>query len=305
MERPALNWTNLLFFSLSPLAAVAGALWYGVTAADLAVFAIMFVLSAIAIIPGYHRYFSHRSFRASRPLEAFFLLMAPSGFHQSVLVWASEHRDHHKYADTDRDPYNVKRGFWWAQIGWIVRGTTRANFDNIPDLVRDPLARFQHRYWLPLAIATGFGLPMLIGAAFGRPLGGLLWGGLIRLVVFQHCTFLINSAAHTFGGRPYDTRQTARDAWWLDFLTFGEGHHNFHHAFPGDYRIGHKAWHFDPAKWFIASMQFLGLASHLHRTPEAQIERSANRVIAAGDAARRDDALPELHVAGAEGAGAL
>ncbi|HUJ24938.1 MAG TPA: fatty acid desaturase [Myxococcales bacterium] len=308
-----LNWTNLLFFSLTPLAAALGvglyARAYGVAPGDLVAFGAMMFLSAVAIIPGYHRYFAHRSYRASRPLQLFYLLIAPSGFHQSALVWASEHRDHHKYVDTDRDPYNVKDGFWWAQIGWILHGKTRRRFANIPDLVNDPLLRWQDRYWLPLGILAGFGLPALIGLAFGRPLGGLLWGGLLRLVVFQHCTFLINSAAHTVGSRPYIVRQTARNSWWLDLLTFGEGHHNFHHAFPGDYRIGHQPWHFDPAKWWIATMRFFGLASHLHRTPRAQIERAADRLsdggVPAGHAAGRDDHLPELHVAGAEGAGAL
>jgi stearoyl-CoA desaturase (delta-9 desaturase) len=309
-----LNWTNLLFFTLSPLAALLGAVFYtrayGFALSDLLAFGTMMFLSCVAIIPGYHRYFAHRSYRAHRALEVFYLLVAPIGFHQSALIWASEHRDHHKYADTDRDPYNIRAGFWWAQIGWIVHGRSRARFDNVPDLIDDPVVRFQHKYWLHLGILVGAGLPALIGLAFGRPFGGLLWGGLVRLVLFQHCTFMINSAAHTFGGKPYNEKQTARDSWWLDLLTFGEGHHNFHHAFPGDYRIGHRAWHFDPAKWWIASMRFLGLASQLRRTPQAQIDRamarlSADRGVPARDPVRRNDDLPELHVAGAESAGAL
>ena len=307
------NWTNLLFFSLTPLAAILGVILYvrayGLAAGDLFAFGTMMFLSCVAIIPGYHRYFSHRTYRASRPLEIFYLLMAPAGFHQSALVWASEHRDHHKYSDTDRDPYSIRGGFWWAQIGWILHGRTRARFENVPDLIDDPMVRWQHRYWLPLGIAVGAGLPTLIGLAFGRPFGGFLWGGLLRLVIFQHCTFLINSAAHTFGKRPYSDKQTARNAWWLDFFTFGEGHHNFHHAFPGDYRIGHQPWHFDPAKWWIATMGFFRQASQLHRTPREQIARAMQRLtdgaVAAADAAGRDDALPELHVAAAEGAGAL
>ena len=125
----------------------------------------------------------------------------------------------------------------------------------------------------------------------------------MRLAIFDHCTFLINSAAHVYGGQPYTSDETARDSWWLDFFTFGEGHHNFHHAFPGDYRIGHKPWHFDPAKWWIASMAFFGLASRLHRTPEERI--SAHADVPARDPVRRHDELPQLHVAGAESAGAL
>jgi stearoyl-CoA desaturase (delta-9 desaturase) len=133
---------------------------------------------------------------------------------------------------------------------------------------------WQHRNWLPLALLTSGGLPVLIGLAFGRPMGGLLWGGFLRLVLFQHCTFLVNSMAHTLGRRPYDEKETARDGWWLDLFTFGEGHHNFHHAFPGDYRIGHRFWHFDPAKWWIATMAAFGLASRLNRTPQDRIDRA-------------------------------
>ena len=302
-----INWTNTIFFALTPVVGIAG-IWlyarsYGIAAGDLIGFAIMMLLSSIAVIPGYHRYFAHRTYAASRPLEAFYLLAAPMSFHPSALVWASEHRDHHKFVDTPKDPYNIRGGFWWAHMGWIVHGSTRATFDNVPDLLRDPLVRWQHRHWRALAFGGSFLLPMLIGLAFGRPLGGLLWGGFVRLAIFDHCTFLINSAAHIYGGQPYTSDETARDSWWLDFFTFGEGHHNFHHAFPGDYRIGHKPWHFDPAKWWIASMAFFGLASRLHRTPEERI--SAHAEVPARDAVRRHDELPQLHVAGAEGAGAL
>src|SRR4051812_25146405 len=232
-----INWTNTLFFALTPLVAVVGTWLYvrhaGVAVGDLVTFAVMLLLSNVAVIPGYHRYFSHRSFRASRPLEIFFLLVGPMTFHTSVLCWASEHRDHHKFVDTPKDPYNIRGGFWWAHLGWIAHGRTRAQFDNVPDLLRDPLVRWQHRHWTALAIAGSFALPTLIGLAFGRPLGGFLWGGFVRLVIFDHCTFLINSAAHIYGKQPWKADETARDSWWLDFFTFGEGHHNFHHAFPG------------------------------------------------------------------------
>src|SRR5690349_15836734 len=107
-----LNWTNSLFFAITPLIAGGGIWLYarsqGVAAADVAVFAIMFLISSIAVIPGYHRYFAHRSYEASRPLQLFYLLAAPMSFHPSALVWASEHRDHHKFVDTPKDPYNIR-----------------------------------------------------------------------------------------------------------------------------------------------------------------------------------------------------
>jgi stearoyl-CoA desaturase (delta-9 desaturase) len=310
----SLNWTNAVFFAATPIAAAAGTWLYargnGIAAGDLVAFVAMMALSSVGIIAGYHRYYAHRTYECRPALQAFYLVAAASGFHQSALVWASEHRDHHRFVDTARDPYNIRKGFLWAHIGWILHGKTRAEFANVPDLVSDPLVRAQHRFWLPLAALTGFGLPALIGLAFGRPLGGFLWGGMVRLVLFQHCTFLVNSAAHTSGKQPYTARESARDSWWLSLLTFGEGHHNFHHAFPGDYRIGFAWWHFDPAKWWIGFMGSLGLASRLHRTPQEHIDRarareSSNRDVAAGHAARRDHHLPQLHVAGAERAGGL
>jgi len=311
------NWRNSVFFFASPLAAAAGVFFYarayGIGAGDVVAFTVMMAVSAVGIIPGYHRYFAHRTYECSRGLQIFYLLAATSGFHQSALVWASEHRDHHRFVDTARDPYNIRQGFLWAHIGWVLHGTTRQNFDNAPDLLSDPMVRAQHRWWLPLGIATGFGVPTLIGLAFGSAMGGLIFGGLLRLVVFQHCTFLVNSAAHTSGKQPYTAKESARDSWWLSFVTFGEGRHNYHHAFPGDYRIGHAWWDFDPAKWWIASMGALGLARRLHRTPKAQIERArrrtlpalSDRSVAARHAARRDDDLPELQVARAKSAGAL
>ena len=282
--RGPLNWTNLLFFIGTPIVAAVG-VWLtvrsgGIQLVDLFCFFGMMLLSCVGVIAGYHRYFSHRTYQAHRALQAFYLLAAAGGFHQSVLVWASEHRDHHKYVDTEKDPYNIRRGFLWAHLGWILRGETRSSFDNVPDLNQDKLVLFQHKYYVPLAIGVGFGLPTLIGLAFGHPWSGLFWGGFLRVVVFQHCTFLVNSAAHTSGKRPYTTGETARDSWWLSFLTFGEGHHNFHHAFPGDYRIGHRWWHFDPAKWWIGSMRALGLTKRLQRTPPDRIARARERLAA-------------------------
>jgi stearoyl-CoA desaturase (delta-9 desaturase) len=280
-KRP-LNWTNTAFFLVTPVVAAAGA-WLtlrdgGIRLSDQLCFWGMMLLSSVGVIAGYHRYYSHRTHQSHRALQAFYLLAAAGGFHQSALVWASEHRDHHKFVDTAKDPYNIRQGFFWAHLGWIFRGETRSSFDNIPDLNKDRLVLLQHRFYVPIAIAVGFGLPTLVGLAFGRPLAGLFWGGFLRLVIFQHCTFLVNSAAHTSGKQPYTTRETARDSWWLSFLTFGEGHHNFHHAFPGDYRIGHRWWHFDPAKWWIASMSALGLTTRLQRTPQDRIERAQERV---------------------------
>jgi stearoyl-CoA desaturase (delta-9 desaturase) len=149
---------------------------------------------------------------------------------------------------------------------------------------------WQHRWYLPLVVLFTFALPTYIGLIGGRPVGGLLWGGFLRVVMVHHTTFFINSLAHLYGTRPYDLKGTARDSWWLAPLTFGEGYHNFHHKFQADYRNGIKWWQFDSTKWFINFLAWTGQARKLRRTPEPLIvkarlavdkERVARKVVAA------------------------
>jgi fatty-acid desaturase len=152
----------------------------------------------------------------------------------SVLIWASQHRMHHRFVDdVDRDPYSAKRGFWFSHIGWILRNypSGRNDFTNAKDLERDPIVMFQHRFYLPLALVMNIGLPLALGWAVGDLWGVFLLGGLLRLVVNHHFTWFINSLAHMWGTQPYTDENTARDNPALAFLTYGEGYHNFHHIF--------------------------------------------------------------------------
>jgi stearoyl-CoA desaturase (delta-9 desaturase) len=122
---------------------------------------------------------------------------------------------------------------------------------------------WQHRHYVTLALAVGLGLPFLVGLCFGRPWGGLIWGGLIRVVVVHHATFLINSAAHTTGRQTHSDATSARDSWWLPIVSFGEGYHNFHHTYPSDYRNGAAWYHWDPTKWAIKALSLSGLTWNL------------------------------------------
>jgi stearoyl-CoA desaturase (delta-9 desaturase) len=143
-----------------------------------------------------------------------------------------------------------------------------------PDLAKDPLVAWQHRHYAVIAITMGFLLPLFVGWLFGVPMGGLLFCGFLRIVASNHCTFLINSLAHTLGSRPYSDSQTARDSWIMAFLACGEGYHNFHHAFAADYRNGIHWYHWDPTKWWIRGVSFLGLASRLKVVPMPDILRA-------------------------------
>jgi stearoyl-CoA desaturase (delta-9 desaturase) len=161
-------------------------------------------------------------------------------------------------------------------MGWILRDypSGRNDFTNAKDLERDPIVMFQHRWYLPLTLAMNIGLPLALGWAVGDVWGVFLLGGLLRLVVNHHFTWFINSLAHMWGTQPYTDENTARDNPLLAFLTYGEGYHNFHHIFQNDYRNGVKWWHFDPTKWLIATLSWVGLASHLKRVPDLWIQRA-------------------------------
>lgn len=273
-----LDWVNAAFLVTTPLVAFFGTAWYiwhhGVTGLEIANFVVMSFLSSLAITAGYHRYYSHRTYDCSKPAQLFYLIFGAAAVENSVLNWCSDHRYHHRFVDKEEDPYNILRGGLYAHMGWIFFKDTRDHkrrFENIPDLQKDALVQWQHRWYLWLVVAVTFALPTYVGLIQGRPVGGLLWGGFLRVVFVHHTTFFINSLAHLYGTRPYSLTDTARDSWVLAPLTLGEGYHNFHHKFQADYRNGHRWWHFDIAKWFINGLKFLGHASKLKRTPEPLI----------------------------------
>jgi len=278
------NWLNASVLISTPIAAIVLTTWYvrseGFVWTDLVPFVAMYFGTGLAITAGYHRYYAHRTYACHPVVQALMLIFGAAALQNSALVWVSDHRTHHRHVDQAADPYNIRRGFLWAHIGWIffedAPGTPK--IANVRDLERSRLVRLQARLYVPLAVGVGLGVPFLIGLAFDRPWGGLLWGGLVRTVLVHHCTFLINSAAHFFGERPYSTDVSARDNRWLALLSYGEGYHNFHHAFPGDYRNGVAWYHWDPTKWTIRSLALVRLAWGLRRTPAATIARRRQRV---------------------------
>ncbi len=270
------DWFNLTFLAGAHLLA-AFAIVY-VTAIHFSWWTIGFgvvwsTACGLAITGGYHRLFAHASYRASAPLRIFYLLFGAASVQNSALAWCADHRRHHAHTDQDEDPYDIRRGFWWAHIGWIVhRNPKPRDFAVVGDLSADPLVRFQHRWYLPLAVVFGAGVPAAIGTAWGDPLGAMLVAGWLRLVMQWHATFSINSLTHMIGAQPFTKRVSARDSWWVALLTLGEGYHNFHHRFQIDYRNGIRWYHFDPTKWWVWSMSQVGLARGLRRVPPLRIE---------------------------------
>ena len=278
-----IDWTNVLFLSLTAIAALTvQPLYlyaYGLSWPVLGVFVFYLITTGLAITGGYHRLFAHRAYRANNIVKLFCLLFGAAACQNSALKWASDHRNHHAYTEKEKDPYNINKGFFYAHMGWVLyKEAQPTSFDNVNDLSKDPLVCWQHRHYTSMAILTGGGIPLLIGYFLGDLWGCFLLAGVTRTVLVHHATFLINSICHTWGNRPYSLRDTARDNALVAFLTYGEGYHNYHHQFPYDYRNGIRWYQWDPSKWLIKTLQMVGWADQLRQAPEDLIFKARIRV---------------------------
>jgi len=278
-------WENLFVLILTHLAGIAGIAYSAFvhfSGWTLGLGALWFVACGICITAGYHRLFAHRTYRAATPVRLFYLLFGAASGQGSALRWSADHRVHHAHTDEDQDPHNIKRGFWWAHLGWLLYRSPPPDPKIIKDLLADPLFRFQDRFYLPLALAFGFLLPALIGSIWGDAFGALLLAGFLRLSLQYQATFSINSVAHSVGRKPYAADTSARDSPLAALLTMGEGYHNYHHRFPADYRNGVKPGQFDPTKWWIWLLSSVGLAWELKRAPKDAVRKAREFTAAQG-----------------------
>lgn len=272
-------------FAGTALVALLLAPWYGVVyryEPGLWPLLIVFICwNGLSITTGYHRLWSHRAYEAHFLVRLIFALGGALALQNSIKAWCSDHRNHHRYVDDpEKDPYSAKRGLWYSHLGWMLKDYPSAStsYDNIEDLCRDPIVEWQHRHYWTLALTLNVVVPLTIGAMLGDPIGGLLLLGFVRLFVCHHTTFFINSLAHYWGRQPYSDANTSRDNGVIALLTFGEGYHNFHHAFHWDYRNGIRWYHFDPSKWLIRCLSWTGLARSLKKVPPEKIEKSVVRM---------------------------
>lgn len=275
------NWVTTIMFSVTFAVAVIAVPWYGIVHGYhwglwVGFFALLWA-NGLSITGGYHRLWAHSAYKAHPALKVFYALFGAGALQNSILVWASGHRRHHRHVDDiEKDPYSAQRGLWFSHIGWMLRDYPSAelNFDNSPDLQRDPIVMWQHNNYLVLTLIMNFVPAILIGWMVGDIWGALLVPGVLRLVVNHHVTFFINSLAHFWGRQPYTDENSARDNDFLALFTYGEGYHNYHHIFQTDYRNGIRWWQFDPTKWFININSWIGLARDLKRVPEYKIQRA-------------------------------
>ncbi|WP_414828496.1 acyl-CoA desaturase [Alteromonas sp. H39] len=282
MKKPPLIMTNIMVFIITGLIAFVGvpvwAITVGIDWVEVTCAIVLFFFTGMSITAGYHRLWSHKTYEANIVVRVILAIGGAMALQNSILHWSSDHRVHHRHVDdVNDDPYSAKRGLWFAHIGWMLReyqANRYSDYSNCRDLQKDPVVMWQHKYYLPIVLAANFGVAGVLGWLNGDILGMILVAGVLRLVLVHHVTFFINSLAHFWGSQPFTDKNTAKDNGILAFFTFGEGYHNFHHIFEYDYRNGIRWWQYDPTKWLIRGLSFVGLTKNLRRCPEERIEKA-------------------------------
>lgn len=229
--------------------------------------------SLLSITAGYHRLYAHRTYRVRRPVEAVLLFFGTLAVQGSVFRWAHDHRLHHRHLDTEGDPYDTPRGFWHSHLLWMFKDRGDVDPRYLKDLMANPWLRIQHRYYGVLMVLANALAVAGLAWFTGDLVGAVVIGFLLRLFLVHHSTWFINSLAHMWGSKPYSTEHSAVNNFILALLTYGEGYHNFHHTFAGDYRNGIRWYQFDPPKYLIWLMSKLGLAWDLKRTDPLMIKK--------------------------------
>ena len=256
----------LIAYHLVLLVALPVYLYYVTPSWGLLIWTLVLVfLCGTGISAGYHRFYAHRAYQLHPLVEYLVLLFGTLSVQGSVVKWSHDHRLHHRFVDTENDPYSVKKGFWHAHILWILKKGRPFNNEVVQDLLSRKLLFFQHRYYVPLFLAVNVGVVFLFGGLLGDYWGAFVFLVLLRIFITHHCTFFINSLAHYWGSQPYTKENSSVNNWIISFLTFGEGYHNYHHAFPSDYRNGVRWYQYDSTKLFIWALNKLRLARDLRR----------------------------------------
>jgi len=264
--KPTLNWPVVLFFGAIHALALLSIWFFSWSAVAVTLF-LHWLFGSIGICLGYHRLLSHRSFRVPQPLEYVIAIIGALAMQGGPIFWAAGHRLHHRYTeDWDKDPYSAKRGFWWSHMLWMIFPSPDT-FDPdryyryAPEMARDPFYRWLDRYYLLLQIPLGVLLYVLGGWSW------VIWGLFVRAVLLWHSTWMINSVTHMWGYRTFQIDDNSRNLWWAAILTYGEGWHNNHHAYPNVAKAGWRWWEYDPTWWAINLLRITGLAQKVVMPP--------------------------------------
>ncbi|MDV2994213.1 MAG: hypothetical protein N4J56_003867 [Chroococcidiopsis sp. SAG 2025] len=255
-----INWVNTLFFIGLHFGALFALLpsnfsWQAV---GVAVF-LYWVTGGLGVTLGFHRLVTHRSFQTPKWLEYFLVFCGTLACQGGPIEWVGTHRAHHLYSDTEPDPHDSNKGFWWSHIGWLIyRRPIELDLARFTkDIAGDPVYQFLEKNMIFIQIALGVVLLLLGGWSF------VVWGIFVRVVFVYHCTWLVNSATHKFGYRSHESGDRSTNCWWVALLVFGEGWHNNHHAFQYSARHGLEWWEIDLTWMTICLLQALGLAKNV------------------------------------------
>jgi stearoyl-CoA desaturase (Delta-9 desaturase) len=293
MKKRDFGWIVSLPFYGVHVAAVVGviALGWSWTGALLAI--ALYYVRMFGVTGGYHRYFSHRTYRTGRVFQFLLACLAQSSIQKGALWWAAHHRDHHKYSDTPKDPHSFRDyGFWYSHVGWILsRDTEETDLKRVSDLARYPELRWLNTYHVVPGVVLAVALYFLGG------MHALVWGFFVSTTLLWHGTFSINSVAHWFGRRRYVTTDESKNSLLLALVTMGEGWHNNHHYYQRSVRQGFFWWEIDLTYYVLKLLSVFGIVWDLHTPPEKV--RAANRIKdvsgqTAPAARPRGASLPEL-----------
>jgi len=276
------DWTNVVYFTAIHVGALFAPWTFTWTGLGLFLF-LIWVSGSLGIGVCYHRLLTHRGFKVGKPLEYFLTMCGMLASEGGAITWVAMHRMHHTLSDRpQRDPHTPKDGFWWSHIGWIL---THIGYDlreiearHAPELVADPVQRVLNRLHLLPNILVGLALFAWGGWSL------VVWGVFLRMVVVLHATWFVNSAAHTWGYRTYDTPEGSTNLWWVGLIAWGEGWHNNHHAFQRSARHGHEWWELD-ANWLaIRALRALRLVSEVQLLPAGAARFRVDQGSTGGDA---------------------
>ncbi len=254
--------------------------WTGINMEAVALCAFMFFTRKFGITGAFHRYFSHRSYKTSRPFQFFLAFLGGAAAQKGALWWAAHHRHHHKHSDTEADIHSAKlEGFYWSHVGWVLSKEYEEYDANV---VRD-LNKFPELVWLdkyifipPVAAAL---FCLIVGHFIGGAWMGLVVGFFISTVILYHTTFAINSLCHMFGSRRYETGEESKNSLWLAILTMGEGWHNNHHHYPLSCRQGFFWWELDITYYILLGLEKLGIVWDLQAPPKRMLKPEAMTAI--------------------------
>ena len=293
-RKSVLEQSLVIAFMIIPVVALVAAVtltWgWGLTLLDVVIATIAYFGTGLGVTVGFHRHFTHKSFKATRPLKVALAVTGSLAFQGSIVSWVADHRRHHAFSDKEGDPHSpwlfgtgplaIARGFWHAHMGWLFdRDKTNAR-RFAPDLLADrDIAAVDRQFVLLTAVSLG--VPALLGGllswSWWGALTAFLWGGLVRVGLLHHVTWSINSICHMAGRRPFGTRDRSANVWWLAVLSFGESWHNLHHADPTCARHGVKRGQIDMSARLIWLFEKFGWVHSVRWPTPQRLERLARR----------------------------